>query len=127
MLLELGHDEGERELGADERDVGPQPQQVRHGADVVLVPVGEDDRLDRVQPVGDVVEVGQDEVDARLVVLGEQHTAVDHQQAAVDLEHRHVAADLTEPTEGDDAQHARLQRRRQGQVGVGMTHVKLQT
>ena len=41
-----------------------------HRADVVLVPVGQDDRLDVVEPVPDVVEVGQDQVDAGLVASG---------------------------------------------------------
>ncbi len=51
VLLELRLDEGEGELAADERNIGPQPQEVRHRADVVLVPVGENDRLDPVEPV----------------------------------------------------------------------------
>ena len=106
VLAELGLDERERQLRADQRDVAAQAQQVRDRADVVLVAVREDDRLDVVEPVGDVVEVRQDEVDAGLVVLGEQHAAVDDEQAAGVLEHRHVAADLPQPAERDDAQGA---------------------
>ena len=63
-------------------------QQVRHGADVVLVAVREDDAYDVVEPVADVVEVGQDQVDAGLVVLGEEHAAVDDEQLAVDTRRR---------------------------------------
>ena len=69
------------------------------GADVVLVAVGEHQRLDVVEAVPDRVEVGQDQVDARVVLLGEEHPAVDDQQAAVVLEDGHVAADLAEAAE----------------------------
>ena len=54
---------------------------------------------DVVEPVPDVVEVREDQVDAGLVVLGEEHAAVDDQQPAVVLEDRHVAADLAEAAE----------------------------
>ena len=81
VLLELGLDERQRQLGADDRDVGPLAQQVGHAADVVLVPVGQDDGLDLVQPVPDPGEVGQDHVDARLGLLREQHAAVDDRAA----------------------------------------------
>ena len=50
------------------------------------------------------VEVGEDQVDAGVVVLGEQHAAVDDQQPAVVLEDGHVAADLAEPAERGDPQ-----------------------
>ena len=76
----------------------------------------------------DDAEVGQDQVDAGLLGLGEQHAAVDDQQPAVELEHGHVAADLAEPAERDDPQAARGQRRRCLQVEVrlrstvGSTH-----
>ena len=60
--------------------------------------------VDLVEPVTDRGEVGQDHVDAGLVLLGEQHAAVDDQQLAGVLEDGHVAADLAEPTECDDPQ-----------------------
>ena len=56
-------------------------------------------RLDVVEPILDVGEVGEDQVDAGLVVLGEEHAAVDDEQAAVVLEDGHVAADLAEAAE----------------------------
>ena len=62
------------------REVAALAQQVRHRADVVLVRVREDERLDVVEPVLQVAEVGQDQVDARLVGLGEQDSAVDDEQ-----------------------------------------------
>ena len=79
-------------------------QQVRHRADVVLVAVGQDDRLDVVPAVPEVAEVRQDQVDAGLLGVGEQHAAVDDEQPAAVLEDRHVAADLAEAAERDDPQ-----------------------
>ena len=118
VLAELGRDQRQGEPGADQRDVAAQPQQVRDRADVVLVPVGEDDGGDVVEPVLDDPEVGEDQVDAGLLGLGEQDAAVDDQQLALELQHGHVAADLAEPAERHDAQPALGQRRRGLQVEV---------
>ena len=59
-------------------------------------------RLDLVEPVSDRVEVGEDQVDARVVLLREEDAAVDDQQPLVVLEDGHVATDLAEPAERDD-------------------------
>ena len=92
---------------------GALAQQVGHAADVVLVAVGEHDRVDLVEAVPDPGEVGQDHVDAGLVLLGEEHAAVDDEQPAGVLEDRHVAADLTQAAQRDDPQAVARQR---GQV-----------
>ncbi len=118
VLLELGLDQGEGQLGADHGDVVAQAQQVRHGADVVLVAVGQDDADDVVHAVPDVVEVRQDQVDAGLVLLGEEDAAVDDEDLAVDLEGDHVAADLLEAAQLDDAAGAPLELGRGGQAGA---------
>ena len=98
----------------------PLAQQVRDGAEVVLVPVREHDGLDVVEAVPDVGEVRQDQVDPGLVVLREQHAAVDDEQPAGVLEDGHVAADLAEAAERDDAQAAVGQRRAAGRArGAG--------
>ena len=102
VLAELGVEEGEGQLGADERDVAALAQEVRRGADVVLVAVGQHERLDLVEAVSDRVEVGEDQVDAGVVLLGEEDAAVDDQQPLVVLEDGHVATDLAEPAERDD-------------------------
>ena len=111
-LGQLRLDQRQRELGADQRDVGLVGQQVGHRADVVLVAVGQHDRLHVVEPVHDRREVRQDQVDAGLVDVGEQHAAVDDQQLAVVLEDGHVATDGTEAAERDDAQRTGGERRR---------------
>ena len=77
---------------------------------------------DVVQPVPDRGEVREDHVDAGLVLLGEQHAAVDDQQLAGVLEDGHVAADLAEAAEGDDAQTPGRQLRGPLEFGMGMTH-----
>jgi hypothetical protein len=123
VLLELGVEEGERELRADDRDVAALAQQVRHAADVVLVPVGEHDADDVLQTVTDRAEVGQDQVDAGLVLLGEEDAAVDDEKLAAVLEDGHVATDLSEAPEGDDAQGAVGQCGRSAELRVHVAHV----
>ncbi|OEI67240.1 hypothetical protein Cus16_3142 [Curtobacterium sp. ER1/6] len=117
VLLELRLDECERQGGADQGDVALELEQVRHGADVVLVPVGEHDAEDVVEAVPDRPEVGEDEVDARLVLLGEEHAGVDDEQLAVELVHGHVATDLAETPDGDHAEGAGFERLRCGDLG----------
>ena len=104
VLLELRLEEGECEPRPDDGDVRPLAQQVGNAPDVVLVPVGEHDGVDPVEALPDPREVRKDHVDAGLVLLGEEHSAVDDEQPPGVLEHRHVPADLTQSTEGDDPQ-----------------------
>src|SRR5690606_37297042 len=104
VLLELRLDEGERERRAQDRDVGAVAQQVRDSADVVLVAVGEDEAHDPVVAPLEVREVGQDQVDARLLLLREEDAAVDDEDLAAVLEDGHVATDLAEAAEGDGPQ-----------------------
>jgi hypothetical protein len=104
---ELGAEEAQGEPGADDGDVGTFTEQVRDSADVVLVAVGEHDRHHIRQPVPDHAPVGKDHIHTRLVLLGEQHPAVDDEQLPLVLEHGHVPPDLPESTQGDDAQRVR--------------------
>ncbi|MDH6188157.1 hypothetical protein M2168_001189 [Streptomyces sp. CZ24] len=127
VLLELRLDQRERELRSDQRDVRLLAEQVRDAADVILVAVREDDALDVVEAVPDRGEVGQDQVDAGLLLLGEEDAAVDDQQPAVVLEDRHVAADLAEAAERCDAQAALGQLRRGAEFRVRMTQKILPT
>ena len=106
VLLELGLHEGQRELASHQGDVLTQAQQVGHAPDVVLVPVSQDQGDDVVDAVLDGGEVGKDEVDARLVLLREEHTAVNDEQLAVQLEDGHVAANLSQAPQGSDAHGA---------------------
>lgn len=127
VLLELRLDEREGQLRADEGDVRLQAQQVRDTTDVVLVAVREDDALDVVQAVPDRGEVRQDQVDARLLLLGEENAAVHDEQAAAVLEDRHVAADLAQAAERGDPQGALRELRRGTEFRVRMTQKTLLT
>ncbi|CAB4632623.1 unannotated protein [freshwater metagenome] len=76
VFLELGFHERERQARSVQGDVLAQSQQIRHGTDVVFVSVRQDNSDDVVEPVADRGEVGKDQVDSRLGLFGEQHTAV---------------------------------------------------
>jgi hypothetical protein len=114
VLGELAAHQGQGQPRADQRDVLALAQQVGQRADVVLVRVGQHHRLDRAEPFFQVAEVREDQVDAGLVRLGEQDTAVDDEQPAVVLEDGHVPADFAEATEGDDPQAPLGERRGRG-------------
>ena len=73
---------------------------------MVLVAVGQDEGNDVVNAVFDRGEVGKDEVDTGVVLLGEEHAAVDDEQLATELEDGHVAADLTQASQRSDAHGA---------------------
>ena len=79
VLATFRGDEGQRELGADDRDVSAQLEQERDRTDVVLVRVREHQGLDVVETMLDVAQVRQDQVHAGFVMGGEQHPAVDDQ------------------------------------------------
>src|SRR5665648_270735 len=82
--------------------------------------MGEHDRVDVVEPVGDVLEIRQDQVDARVVVLREEHSAVDDQQPPCVLDDGHVATDLAQTPQRHDAHGILCQLWRGGQLGMGM-------
>ena len=115
VLAALLGDQRERELRTDDRDVGAQLEQERNRADVVFVRVGHHERFDIVETVLDMAQIGQDQVDAGLVVLGEEHAAVHDQQPAEVLENGHVAADFVDATQRGHAQAARGQRPRRSE------------
>lgn len=127
VLLELGLDEREGQLGADQWDVRLLAEEEGNATDVVLVAMGEDDALDVVEAVPDGREVRQDQVDSGLLLFREEHPAVDDQQAAAVFEDRHVSADLAETTEWGDPQGAFGERRGRGQFRMRMTQKTLLT
>ena len=69
---------------------------------MVLVPVGEHDRVDVVLAIAQVGEVREHEVDAELVRRGEHQAGVHDHYAAAVLDDHHVLADLAETAEGQD-------------------------
>jgi hypothetical protein len=81
-------------------------QDPRQGAQVVLVAVRDDDRLDVSDALAQIGEVRQHEVDAHHLGGREAQPAVDHHDAVLVLDDRHVLTDLAQPSEGQDAQRA---------------------
>ena len=77
VLLELSLQEFEGERRAVDGDVADLAQEVGQRADVVLVPMGQDDGLDAIGVVADVVEVRKHEVDTGHVATGEAETDID--------------------------------------------------
>src|SRR4051794_35534588 len=71
---------------------------------MVLVGVSKDDRLDVLRALAEVGEVRQDEIDAELVGRREHQAGVHHHDPAVELDDRHVLADLAEPAEWQDTE-----------------------
>ena len=64
---------------------------------MVLVGVREDDRADL--PALEVAEVGEDQIDAEMLVAREREPGVDHERLPSELEDGHVLADLAESAE----------------------------
>ena len=101
----LARPEGERGAVDRERQLA---QQVREAADVVLVAVGGDAPDHAVGVLPQPGEVGEDQVDAEVLELGEHQPAVEEQELVVLLQHHAVAADLAEAAEerdGDGSGH----------------------
>ena len=123
----LASTQRQREPRAEQRDVRAQPQQVRHGADVVLVAVREHDGLDVVEAVGDVgrspAGSGRRRAGGSSGNSTPQSTISSRPSI---LEDGHVAADLAEPAEGDDPQGAGSgSGGRRAELGVRVPHARV--
>jgi hypothetical protein len=103
VLVEPGLGEAQRQSRSPHLGNAHLAQQERQRADVVLVRVREDDGPDPVAALGQVADVGQDQVDAEVLVARKREPRVDDDDLAVELEHGHVLADLADPAERDDA------------------------
>ena len=73
-------------------------------ARVVLMAVRDDDAAQLVGVLEHVGVVGQDEVDARMVVVGKHEAGVVEDHVALALEDGHVLADGVKAAERDDLQ-----------------------
>jgi hypothetical protein len=79
-------------------------EHVRQRADVILVGMGDEERTDVGAALLEVGDVGDDEVDAKHLLVGEHQAAVDDDDVVAVLEDVHVLADLPYPAERDDPQ-----------------------
>src|SRR6185437_14326505 len=75
-------------------------------ADVILVAVGDHDRLDVLGPVAQIAEIREHQVDTEHVGGREAQPGVDHDDPAVVLDDRHVLPDLAQPAERQDPESA---------------------
>jgi len=104
MLFQLAGDHAKRQRGAidwREAEIG---QQVWDRANVVLVPVGQQDRLDLILLLAQVGDVGQHKIDAQHLGFREHHAAIEQQDLVAVFEHPHVAPNLAGSAERNDAQ-----------------------
>jgi hypothetical protein len=103
VLVELAFDVSESELGAVDGyiELGENPGQA---ADVVLVTVGKDDGANEGPILNEVADVGDDDVDAEELFLGEHEAGVNDDDVVTETEGEAVHAELAESTERDDLQ-----------------------
>ena len=107
VLVELGARHRDRQLPAVGHRDALFPQLAEHPrqcAEVVLVAVGDHDRLDVVDALAQVGEVRQHQVDAQLLGGREAQAGVDDHDPVAVLDDRHVLADLADASQREDAQ-----------------------
>ena len=104
VLLDLVAEQAAGEGGGVDRHARELRQHVRQRADVVLVGMGDEERLDVGAAFLEVGDVGDDEVDPEHLLVGEHQAAVDDDDLVAVLEDVHVLADLAHPAERDDAE-----------------------
>ena len=103
VLAQLVAQDAEGEGRPEDGDVEA-GQDVREGADVVLVTVGEDDAAHLLAPLHQPAHVGDDQVDPEHLGLGEHQAGVDHHDVVTAFDREEVAADLAEAPQGDQAE-----------------------
>ncbi len=63
--------------------------------------MGQEDAAEVTQPLQDVADIGNEQIDPALLLVGELATAIEHHDVVAALDGRHVLADLTDATERD--------------------------
>ncbi len=103
LLLALLDHHGGEVLRVD-RGIAHALHQERDAADVIEVAVRDEDAADAVLVHLEILGVREDVIDARLRVLGHELEAdVEDEDVAVGLDGEHVASDLLDAAEGNDA------------------------
>ncbi len=103
LFLELAGDQIGRERGGIERhlEIG---REIGNRADMVLMPVGQDDADQFLAALLDEFQFGQDQVDPRIIGVGEGQAEIDHQPFALGAVEIDVHANLARPAEGQEKQ-----------------------
>ncbi len=88
---------------------------------MVLVTVRQEDAAEVAQPLQDVADVGNEQVDPALLFLGEFATRVEQDDVVAALDGRHVLADLADAAERDHPQRVIADRPDDGVAVLGGT------
>ena len=102
VLLQLEADQTVGQGRAVDRRVGGL-EDVGDGPDVILMAVGNEEAAQLLLTVDEIGDVGDDQIDAVHIVLGEAQTAVHDDHIVAVFEHGHILPDLIQPAERDDA------------------------
>ena len=102
-LLELVLDQGHGQIRAVHGGV-ELLQSVGHGADMVLVAVGDDEAPELLPVLLQIGHVRDHHVDARHIVVRERQSAVDDHDVLPVLEEGHILSDLAHAPQGDELQ-----------------------
>ena len=102
VLLQLVLDDPQRQRGSEDGGIDG-AENVGNRADVILVSVRKQDPADAVLVCLQVGDIGNDQVNARHIVIGKAETAVNDDQIIVVFDDGHVFADLAQPSERNDA------------------------
>jgi hypothetical protein len=103
VLLDLVAEQPARQDRRVDGHAGELREHVRQGPDVILVRMRDEERPDVGAALLQVADVGNDEIDAEHLLVGEHQAAVDDDDVVAVLEHVHVLADLAHAPQGDDA------------------------
>ena len=103
FFLQLQADKAGREGRGIERHAQISGK-IRDGADMILMPVRQDDAQQVVAPLLDEAEIGQHQFDAGIGRVAESHAEVDHDPLALAAVEIDVHADLARPAEGQEDQ-----------------------
>ena len=105
MFLELALDKAERHLRTVNRNLlGKVFHEVRQATRMVFVAVGNDDAAKLMLILKHIRVVGKNEVDARMVVIGEHETSVIENHVVATLDDGHVLANAVETAKRNDLQ-----------------------
>ena len=104
VLLDLVAEQAAGQGRGVDRHARELRQDVRQRADVVLVGMGDEERLDVGAALLEIGDVGDDEVDAEHLLVREHQAAVDDDDLVAVFEDVHVLADLAHPAERDDSE-----------------------
>ena len=74
------------------------------GSDVILMSVGDQDRLDPIGPLHKIGNVGDNQIDPRHIVVRKLDPAVDNDDVVAALQGHHVLTDLPQSAQGNDSQ-----------------------